>query len=191
MTVISVALTRRDFLKLMGAGAGIFIFGGIGGLGLLNSNNKARQASAQATGSWSSGSNTSTVAIHASILPNGKIFYFAGSGYHSSHQDGPFEARVLDPVSGLESNISMSEDLFCAGQAPLPTGNVLIAGGTLDYDIAADNCNGKWHGLRSAYEFNWSSQTLTKVSSMIRGRWYPTCVTLPNGKVMVTGGYDE
>jgi hypothetical protein len=85
----------------------------------------------------------------------------------------------------------MSEDLFCAGQAPLPNGNILIAGGTLDYDIASDNCNGKWHGLDSAYEFNWSSQTLTKVASMRHGRWYPTCVTLPDGKVMVTGGYDE
>ncbi|HEX2556951.1 MAG TPA: kelch repeat-containing protein, partial [Nitrososphaera sp.] len=189
-----MALTRRDFLKMMGAGAGIFVFGSVGGLGLLNSN-KARQAveeaSAQSAGSWSSGTNTSTVAIHASILPNGKIFYFAGSGYHSSHQNGPFEARVRDPVSGSESNISMSEDLFCAGQAPLPNGNILIAGGTLDYDIAADNCNGKWHGLDSAYEFNWSSQTLTKVASMRHGRWYPTCITLPDGKVMVTGGYDE
>jgi hypothetical protein len=26
---------------------------------------------------------------------------------------------------------------------------------------------------------------------MRHGRWYPTCVTLPNGKVMVTAGYDE
>ena len=26
---------------------------------------------------------------------------------------------------------------------------------------------------------------------MRHGRWYPTCVTLPDGNVMVTGGYDE
>jgi hypothetical protein len=26
---------------------------------------------------------------------------------------------------------------------------------------------------------------------MRHGRWYPTCVTLPNGKIMVTAGYDE
>jgi hypothetical protein len=85
----------------------------------------------------------------------------------------------------------MSEDLFCAGQAPLPNGNILVAGGTLRYDIAPDNCNGKWHGLRSAYEFNWSSETLTKVASMGHGRWYPTNITMPDGNVMVTGGYDE
>jgi hypothetical protein len=84
----------------------------------------------------------------------------------------------------------MPEDLFCAGQAPLPNGNILLAGGTLEYDIAEDNCNGKWHGLSSAYEVS-SSGSLTKVQSMRHGRWYPTCVTLPNGRVMVTGGYDE
>jgi hypothetical protein len=90
-----------------------------------------------------------------------------------------------------QSNVSMSEDLFCAGQAPLPNGNILLAGGTLRYDIAPDNCNGKWHGLSSAYEFDWSSGSLTRVALMMHGRWYPMCVTLPDGKVMVTAGYDE
>jgi hypothetical protein len=137
------------------------------------------------------GQNTSTVAVHVSALPNGRIFYRAGSGYHSSYQNGLFEARILDPDNGSESNVSMSEDLFCAGQAPLPNGNILLAGGTLRYDIAPDNCNGKWHGLSPAYEFDWSSGSLTRVASMRHGRWYPTCVTLPDGKVMVTAGYDE
>ncbi|HEX2013752.1 MAG TPA: hypothetical protein VLA68_00860, partial [Nitrososphaera sp.] len=181
-------------MKFMSAASAAFFLGGVGDLGLLNNNGnrigKINQASGQSTGSWASGSNTTTVAIHASVLPNGRIFYFAGSGYHSSHQDGPYEARLLDPNTGSQSNVSMSEDLFCAGQAPLPNGNILLAGGTLRYDIASDNCNGKWHGLKSAYEVS-SSGTLTKVASMKHGRWYPTCVTLPDGNVMVTGGYDE
>ena len=188
-------LSRRDFLKIMGAGSSVLALGGLGGFGFLNLEKKPqsqiKQVSAQSAGQWASGPNTSTVAIHASILPNGRIFYFAGSGYHSSHQEGPFEARVLDPISGSESNVAMSEDLFCAGQAPLPNGNILLSGGTLQYDIAPDNCNGKWHGLSSAYEFNWSSGSLTEVQSMRHGRWYPTCVTLPDGNVMTTAGYDE
>ncbi|HKU50107.1 MAG TPA: galactose oxidase-like domain-containing protein, partial [Nitrososphaera sp.] len=185
-------LSRRDFLKVMGAGASIVA---LGGLGFSNISRPAKQrfaeVYAQSAGQWSSGPNTTTVAIHASVLPNGKIFYFAGSGYHSSHQDGPFEARILDPVSGAESNVPMSEDLFCAGQAPLPNGNILIAGGTLLYDIATDNCNGKWHGLDAAYEFDWSAGSLTKVQDMRHGRWYPTCVVMPDGNVMTTAGYDE
>lgn len=191
--VITVTVTRREFLKLIGAGASVFIVGGIGGLGLLNNKKAAvvTEVSAQTAGSWASGPDTETVAIHASVLPSGKIFYFAGSGYHSDHQQGPFEARLLDPNTGSDSNVSMSEDMFCAGQAPLPNGNILVAGGTLRYDIAEDNCNGRWHGLESVYEFNWSSESLTKVDSMRHGRWYPTCVTMPDGNVMVTAGYDE
>jgi hypothetical protein len=137
----------------MGAGASVAALAGLGGLGIFSSvkrtNPPVTEASAQTAGQWTSSQATSTVAIHASVLPNGRIFYFAGSGYHSSHQDGPFEARVLDPTSGAESNVAMTEDLFCAGQAPLPNGNILLAGGTLLYDIASDNCNGKWHGLES------------------------------------------
>lgn len=187
-------VSRRGFLKLVG-GASFVVFGGLGGFGILSPNRQSgpqiQEVTAQAAGQWTNGPNTSTVAIHASVLPNGRVFYFAGSGYHSSHQDGPFEARVLDPESSSETNVGMSEDLFCAGQAPLPNGNILLAGGTLRYDIASDNCNGKWHGLASAYEFDWSSGSLNKVQSMRHGRWYPTCVTLPDGNVMTTGGYDE
>lgn len=193
MYLLSVTVTRRQFLKLMGAGAVMFFMVGIGALRLGRKPDEqdfVGEASAQSAGSWTSGQNTTTVAIHASVLTNGRIFYFAGSGYHSNHQDGPFEARVLNPSTGDETNVSMSEDLFCAGQAPLPNGNILLAGGTLRYDIASDNCNGKWHGLKSAYEVS-STGTLSKVASMRHGRWYPTCVTLPDGTVMVTGGYDE
>jgi hypothetical protein len=177
----------------MGASAGALILGSIAGFSFLSNKKTAvlKGIEAQNAGSWVSGNNTSTVAIHAAVIPSGKIFYFAGSGYHASHQTGPFEARVLDPVTGSESNVSMSEDLFCAGHTGLPNGNILIAGGTLRYDIAPDNCNGKWHGLNAAYEFNWSSETLTKVASMSHGRWYPTCITIQDGNVLVTAGYDE
>jgi hypothetical protein len=85
----------------------------------------------------------------------------------------------------------VSEDLFCVGQAPLANGNILLAGGTLKYDIAGDNCNGRWHGLKSAYVFDVSSSSFRKVSDMRHGRWYPTCVTLPDGKVFTISGYDE
>ena len=185
-------ISRRQFLKAIGAGGVVLAFGGLATLGQRRDSgrNLFEEASGQSAGSWSSGSNTQTIAIHASVLPNGRIFYFAGSGYHASHQDGPFEARVFNLSTGSQTSVSMSEDLFCAGQAPLPNGRILLAGGTLRYDIASDNCNGKWHGLRSAYEVS-SSGGLTKVASMRHGRWYPTCVTLPNGTVMVTGGYDE
>src|ERR1044071_8339469 len=128
----------------LGSTAAAFVFSGAAGFARKRDSVLIPEAIAQTAGSWTSGSNTSTVAIHGSILRTGRIFYFAGSVYHSSNQDGPFAARLLNFSDGSESNVSMQEDLFCAGQAPLPSGNILLAGGTLLYDIADDNCNGKW-----------------------------------------------
>jgi hypothetical protein len=98
---------------------------------------------------------------------------------------------VLTISTGSETSIQLPEDLFCAGQAQLANGNVLFAGGTLQYDIATDNCNGKWHGLKAAYEYDIASSSFVKVNSMRHGRWYPSLVTLPDGKVVVLSGFDE
>ena len=59
------------------------------------------------------------------------------------------------------------------------------------YDTNPDNCNGKWHGLNAGYEVDGSSGSLNKVGSMAHGRWYPTLVTLSDGRVFVGGGIDE
>jgi len=131
------------------------------------------------------------VAIHSALLPNGKIFYLAGSGFHRDRPNGPFEGRIFDPATNSEVQLSTAEDLFCTGLTNLPDGNVLLAGGTLLYDTNPDNCNGKWHGLDAAYELNWGSGTLNKVQSMSHGRWYPTLITLKDGRVFVGGGEDE
>ena len=127
----------------------------------------------------------------AAVLPNGKIFYLAGSAYHPEQSHGPFEARILNLDTGSEKNLPLTEDLFCAGLTHLANGNVLLAGGTKMYDNDIDNCNGKWHGLNSTYEVDTQSENLIWVSSMTHGRWYPTLVTLSDGKVVVTNGLDE
>jgi galactose oxidase-like protein len=188
-------ISRADFLKLLGGGAL--------GLGMASfvkffpqenstaSNNSGLQASyAQTAGSWTLGPNVNSNTIHVALLNNGKIFYVAGSGYHTSYQFGPFMARILDPNSGQEVNKDdITEDLFCCGFAHLANGNILIAGGTKDWDTVAGD--GKWHGLDAGYEFHASTGQMVKVQSMAHGRWYPTCLTMADGKVLIEGGSDE
>jgi hypothetical protein len=71
-------------LKILGGGASVAILGGVGGFQLLSKKTSvANEASGQSAGSWVSGPDTLTVVIHASMLPSGKIFYFAGSGLSS------------------------------------------------------------------------------------------------------------
>ncbi len=183
-------LSRRDFLKLAGAG----VVGGLLGK-FLNFNSKfiqsqpLVQASAQTLGSWSIGTNTSIPPIHTALLRNGKIMYLAGSGYSHITQYGPFKAALFDPNTNSETIFVQSEDLFCCGFSQLPNGNILIAGGTKDYDNVAGD--GKWHGLNASYEYDVDSNNFYKVHSMAHGRWYPNMGTLPSGKVFVMTGYDE
>jgi hypothetical protein len=195
-------ISRRDFLKVLGAGTAIVTLGGLTGISdiLITKNrngfhNKLPQqeqlAYGQQQGTWSAGANTTTTPIHVALLHTGKIFYLAGSGWDYNRQSGPFEARVRDLDTGAEKSLTQTEDLFCAGQTTLADGTILLAGGTLLYDQNPDNCNGEWHGLNAAYEFNPTSESFTKVQNMLHGRWYPTLVTLADGQVWCYNGYDE
>src|SRR6476620_6072450 len=119
------SISRRDFIKLMGFGAATIGLGAFVKIGSLNELNRLipRSASAQSVSSWSLGQPTLVVAIHAALLPSGKIFYLAGSGYHVGHENGPFESAVVEPPfdSGSQQTLATQNvDLFCAGLAGLP-----------------------------------------------------------------------
>ncbi|MGA8563508.1 MAG: twin-arginine translocation signal domain-containing protein, partial [Nitrososphaeraceae archaeon] len=191
-------LSRRDFLKILGYGAvaltlaPLVNLGGLKELKKLFPSSSPSPAFANSSGSWALGQNTTAVAIHAAIMPSGRIFYLAGSGYHRDRPNGPFDARILDLSTGSERNLPLTEDLFCIGITHLANGNVLMAGGTLMYDTNGDNCYpADWRGLNATYEVDAQSENLVWVASMAHGRWYPTTVTLPDGKVFVVNGMDE
>ncbi|MEW5840205.1 galactose oxidase-like domain-containing protein [Nitrososphaera sp.] len=184
-------ISRRDFLKLMGAGAAALAVGKF--LDSQMVKDVARplfgQAQAQSGGPWTTGYLTSIAPIHAILLPTGKILAIAGSGYHVSTLNGPYRAEVIDPATGSKIAYTLSEDIFCSHHNHLANGNILITGGMLKYDV--QNPEGRFLGLNAAYEFNVQTNTFQKVQSMVRGRWYPTNVILPDGKVWVHDGLDE
>ena len=115
----------------------------------------------------------------------------AGSGWDLNNRNGPYAARLLDPVTGVDTNVPLSKDLFCVGQNQLPNGNILLTGGTATYENDINNCNGRWHGARYAFELDVATGTLVEQAPMNTGRWYPTQVTLPNGRVIVVSGFDD
>jgi hypothetical protein len=75
-------------------------------------------------------------AIHAALLPSGKLLLIAGSGNDRTQFDaGTFKTLVFDPVSGATTFVPTPTDLFCAGHAFLADGKLLVAGGTLRYEV--------------------------------------------------------
>jgi hypothetical protein len=170
-------VSRRDFLKILAAGATTLAFGsflgfssffstskdGRGGIG----SGRVPQATAQSgPGAFAPGPNTGAISIHAANLINGKIFYAAGSGFNSDNKNGPFLWNTFDPNTGSITNHTVDKDLFCMGQAVLPNGKVLCAGGTLEYDVG-DNPDGKWKGLKAAYEYDPDSNSLQEIKVCI------------------------
>jgi hypothetical protein len=163
-------VSRRDFLRLLAAGATTIAFGSVLGFSSFFSNYKngrsgigssgggiggggMQQAAAQsAPGTFVLGPNTGKISVHAANLTNGKIFYAAGSGFSSTYEHGPFHWNIFDPATGSITNHTVNEDIFCMGQAVLPDGKVLCAGGTLEYDTGGPD--GTWKGLASAFEYS-------------------------------------
>jgi len=75
-------------------------------------------------------------AIHAAVLPTGKVLIVAGSGNDRAQFDsGTFKTLVYDPVTGQGHLVPTPADLFCGGHAFLPDGKLLVAGGTKRYEL--------------------------------------------------------
>lgn len=92
-------------------------------------------------------------------------------------------ANFLHPVTPRDEH-GRPFDFFCCGHAFLPDGNLLVAGGTLDYDRDGHG----FLGLADALVFDVAAQRWSVRADMGRGRWYPTLTTLGDGQVLATSG---
>jgi hypothetical protein len=91
---------------------------------------------------------------------------------------------LLDPVSGQTiSQFSLSWDMFCNGMVLLDDGRPFIAGGTIQYD--------PFYGQPQAATFDPLANTFSNTPNMAHGRWYPTLLTLGDGRVMTFSGLTE
>jgi hypothetical protein len=122
--------------------------------------------------------------IHAAVLPDGSVLLMAGSGHlPADFAAGRFQSLIFDPDTCNTYQLPTPADVFCAGHAMLPNGNILVAGGTARYD--------PFYGLRTAYEYDWVGKRFVQVPSMAGGRWYPSATQLGNGDVFVISGLND
>jgi Domain of unknown function (DUF1929) len=121
--------------------------------------------------------------VHASVLPDGSVLLMAGSGNNAANfQAGNLQSFVFFPDTCTTVPVPTPSDVFCSGHTSLPNGNVLVAGGTAQYD--------PFHGLRTSYEYDWINRRFVPLPPMARGRWYPSAAELGNGDVFVISGLD-
>ncbi len=145
------------------------------------------------------------LAVHAALLPQGKVLFFAGSGSSAkrfndhdfgNEDKGIFTSVVWDPEAPigpgnpnffhpktLRAANGKPFDFFCGGDAFLPDGRLLSAGGTSHYN--------PFMGRNDAATFDFQTQQWAFVKNMAHGRWYPTLITLGDGRVLATTGLNE
>lgn len=130
-------------------------------------------ADAAVKGAWASPIAWPAVAIHASLLPNGKVLTFGRM----------IRQPVLwDPASpGSFQSLPLPADFFCSGHSLLADGRLLIAGG----HSGTDN-----FGTKTTYLFDATTSSWTRSQDMQNGRWYPTNTTLASGEVLTISGGD-
>jgi hypothetical protein len=139
------------------------------------------------------------LAVHAALLHTGKILYFSGDEYdqHQHEMNQLDHTRLFNcETLQVKSAPSPKTDVFCAGHALLGDGRLLVAGGTESFPHGMETIHEGFTGLRDTWIFRPGSETWVHADDLCRepgkntggGRWYPTLVTLPTGRVLAVGG---
>jgi hypothetical protein len=127
----------------------------------------------ESAGQWTAPFDLGIVAVNAVLMRTGKVLLFSGT-YASSWVE-----RVWDPATGSLTLVpNPYYNLFCAGQAQLPDGRILVVGGYDPPSLGAANAN----------IFDPVAQSWSALPNMAYRRWYPTATTLPDGRMLVTSG---
>jgi len=135
------------------------------------------------SGSWSRIFDTPVVPVFEAVLPNGKalIWDSVGDDAAESYPDHGFtRAMVWNPADDTYKRVDLQgSNIFCAGFAHLGNGNILVAGGNADANLA---------GTVRTYVFNWRTETWTRGNDMAAARWYPSVAETANGEEVIVGG---
>ena len=126
------------------------------------------------------------VAIHAHVLPTGKVLIWGRRDLPTDsldvHECTPF---IWDPIQNTTSPTPQPKladgtkvNLFCSGHVFLPDGRLLVIGG--------HETDG--NGLNQACIYDSTENSWSATGTMNAGRWYPTAVALPDGSVLASAG---
>ncbi len=126
-------------------------------------------------GQWDAPRRWPAVAVHLILLPTGKVLFYRGD-------ESTPTAYLWDPATELiEHPAFPGDNVFCSAHANLADGRILVVGGD-----TGDT------GLRNqTLIFDPFTSQWSRAPSMRWGRYYPTIVTLGDGRVLVFSGKDE
>ena len=92
----------------------------------------------------------------------------------------PTQGYVYDPVTGNATETDPPADVECGSMTALQDGRILVVGG---------HAKGA-RGINNIMLFDPATLTWASQPSSPMGRYYPTSTLLPNGTVVISGGFD-
>lgn len=150
------------------------------------------QGDASVQGQWHlAAAQLDVVGVHMALLNTGKVLLFSAD-HHDYEAMDKGKSAVWDPASDAVTPVGLSRHLLCSGHCILPDGRVLVAGGQA-YGQNLSQFVRSLFGLdrgvdHDIHTFDPASETWTRHPDMPRARWYPTCVTLPDGTALIACG---
>jgi hypothetical protein len=129
-------------------------------------------------GQWTAPFDLGVVGVHAMVLHTGEVLLWRGK----TASVGTI-AKLWDPATGTVSEVPYvgQHNLLCTGMSFLPNGQVLVTGGT-NWDLGGEN------GTAQTAIFDPVSRSWRPGPMMEQARWYPTNVTLADGRVLIFAG---
>ncbi len=138
-------------------------------------------------GEWGAVKDWPLIGVHAILTPDNKVLTFGTdeNGVQGGHLIYDVWDYQTDTHYTLENKTPT--DLFCSVPILVPSsGEILIAGGDArpqgGYNLGVDDVN----------VFNYQDMSISPspTGDMAYQRWYPTAITLANGKILMLGGMD-
>jgi hypothetical protein len=123
--------------------------------------------------------------VHAALLRSGRVLFFS---YDEPQEDNVNRGKwqLWSPETGPvtpESQV-MGRNAFCSGHCFLPDGRLLVVGGQSNNIPPFVG----WGSDHDVHLFDPMTESWSRLADMPAARYYPTCVTLPNGNAVIAGG---
>ena len=147
------------------------------------------------------------VAVHLALLRTGKIILFSGD-HENIWNWTKGESSLWDPEDpDARDDPKLERNLFCSGHCFLPDGRLFVAGGQSTYNhpltillslpgilqlalkiIGKPAADHDIHTFDPDPRIDPEKRWRRYLPGMPKARWYPTCVTLPDGKALIVSG---
>lgn len=155
----------------------------------------ALQGNEAQVGQWSNVVDWPVLAIHAALLPSGKVLAFGGN-YYPNFKKGDLytnEIDTWDPATNAHEAgpfKTLNKSLFCGGHVLLADGRLMVAGGDdlTNVDQTPNDPYSANEGIRDVYVYDYTKKEWSAAPPMQDARWYPTTTLLPSGEVLALSG---